>query len=147
MFYTSVKRIGNQIALRYIHNGVRDQKRIDFEPTLFVTDRKSKTHKTLKGTPVSPKKFGSISEANDFAKQMKDCDTDILHGHTDWEMLYLHEAFPEIPEFDFSLIKSYFLDIEVDARSGFPKPEEAKDPINAITVYDNNKETFDTFLS
>lgn len=114
MFYTSVKRIGNQIALRYIHNGVRDQKRIDFEPTLFVTDRKSKTHKTLKGTPVSPKKFGSISEANDFAKQMKDCDTDILHGHTDWEMLYLHEAFPEIPEFDFSLIKSYFLDIEVD---------------------------------
>ncbi|HRC95442.1 MAG TPA: DNA polymerase domain-containing protein [Coprothermobacter proteolyticus] len=145
MFYTSVKRIGNQIALRYIHNGVRDQKRIDFEPTLFVTDRKSKTHKTLKGTPVSPKKFDSISEANEFAKQMKDCDTDILHGHTDWEMLYLHEAFPEIPEFDFSLIKSYFLDIEVEARNGFPKPEEAKDPINAITVYDNNKDTFYTF--
>lgn len=147
MFYTSVKRLGNQIAVRYIHNGVRDQKKIDYKPTLFVADRKSKTHKTLKGIPVSPKSFNSISEANDFSKQMKDCDSDVLHGHTDWEMLYIHEAFPDIPEFDFSLIKTFFVDIEVEARNGFPKPEEAKDPVNAITVYDNNKDTFFVFTT
>ena len=147
MFYTSVRKLGNKILHRFVDSrGVRQIDRVDYEPTLYIRSNKETGWQTLKKIPVEPRRYSSMSEAREFVEQMKDMKPDIVHGSTDFDMSFIHETYySEEMNFDFSKIKTFFLDIEVEAYNGFPKPEEALDPINAITVYDTEKQKYYTF--
>lgn len=148
MFYTSVLRQGNKILHRYIDkHGGRFIEREEHSPTLFVKSEKETGWKTLKGVPVEPKQFPDIASARDFHSKFKDIRPDIIHGITDYDLLFIHDRYRDTIEFDFNLIRTFFVDIEcsVPNDAGFPDPQLANFPINAITVYDTLKKRYYTF--
>ena len=66
MFYTNVQPHGNFIALRGIdEHGESFQRKVRYEPTLYVPSQKKSNWKTLEGKTVSPVKWGSMKEAKD----------------------------------------------------------------------------------
>ena len=149
MFYTNVRRFGNTILHRYADgHGGRYIEPEDFSPTLFVTDSSGNSEwKTLKGISVKPQKFENIKEARNFHEQFKDIRPDVVHGITDYDLLFIHERYTGEIDFNFNLIRRFVLDIECDVPNdaGFPDPYETKFPINAITVYDSLKSKYYTF--
>lgn len=140
-FYTSVERRQDFILFRGYENGVSVKEKIPFKPTLYVPNA-SGEYKALDGRPLAPINFGSISEAQDFTKQYKDVGNYEIHGNQNWVAQYITHAFPEDVEFDPSLVNVAFVDIETMSDEGFPKPEEARQAITAITVKYSKESNF-----
>ena len=66
MFYTNVQPHGNSIALRGVDdNGEHFQKKVHYEPTLYVPTQKQSEWKTLEGKRVAPVKWGSMKESRE----------------------------------------------------------------------------------
>ena len=73
-FYTQVSRYGNNLLYRgFNYNGKRVQKRVHFNPTLYVpSDKKQTDWTSLDGKAVEPIRFDSMREAKDFLEKYKD---------------------------------------------------------------------------
>ena len=58
-FYTNVLQYGNNLLIREVKNGVRGNRRVRYEPTLFdlVKTKEETGYKTLDGRSVLPHKF------------------------------------------------------------------------------------------
>ena len=65
-FYINVIQHGNQLLVREFDNGKRVNRRVNFNPTLFVSSQKNSKWKTLNGRNVEPVRFKSIRDAKDF---------------------------------------------------------------------------------
>ena len=75
MFYTNVQSHGNFIALRGVDNyGVPFQKKVRYEPTIYIPSQKKSSWKTLDGKVVSPVKWGSMKETR---QAMRDYGADV----------------------------------------------------------------------
>ena len=70
-FYTQVSRYGNNLLYRgFNYNGKRVQKRVHFNPTLYVpSDKKQTDWTSLDGKAVEPIRFDSMREAKDFLEK------------------------------------------------------------------------------
>jgi len=132
-FYTNFYTKGDTVYIRGYHNGKRKVEQIEYSPTLFVPSRKSNTvWKTIHGEPVEPIEQGSIREARDFVKRYEDVDNFTIYGMTNYEYACVNDNYGN--DFDPDVIKVANIDIEVGSEDGFPNPEDANQPVTAITV-------------
>ncbi len=86
--------------------------------------------------------FGKISEAREFVKQYQSVANFKIYGQQNFLNNFIHEEFPVEIDYDDSLIRIGYLDIETDSEGGFPNVIEADKEITAIGLVFKNK----TFL-
>jgi DNA polymerase elongation subunit (family B) len=140
-FYTSFHQYGSAVLVRGYEFGNRVQKKLRYEPTLYVanygkykTDSEKTKYRTLDGTPVSPIKFDSIREARDFIKKYEDVENFKYYGSTNFAYSCINEEYAGQIEHDPSLVAVVCLDIETDSSNGFPNIAQADKAITAITM-------------
>ena len=135
-FYTNIQQLGDKLFVRSVEAGERIREEIyNFQPTLFVSDKKSK-YKTIDGKPVGPLKPGSITECKDFIKLYKDVPGFELYGSTEWVQQYIYETFTST-DYDISKVRICTIDIEVESENGFPDVESVSERINLISIKDS----------
>ena len=137
-FYTNVTQLSGKICVRGYEDGQRFSKRIAYKPTLFVDRKDSESHwTTVDGNPVAPITFESVAAAREFVDKYKEVENFTIYGQTQFPYAYLAEAFPQDKiEWDINQLRIFNLDIEVASDAGFAKPENANQPITAISVMD-----------
>ena len=136
-FYTSVSKDGNDIVVRGYDKGKRVKQRIrDYEPTIFVLDSSKKSKwRTHDGQCVAPLKVGNTQQLNKWKEKYKEVDNFPIFGYERYAQQWITENFPPEIEFDFSLFRTAFMDIEVSSEEGFPDPDSANYPVTAITIW------------
>ena len=135
-FYTSALAWGQNILYRGIENGRRVQKKVAFEPTLYVKANKRSDWKALDGTPCEPMKFQDIREAKEFAKRYDGVQGFNIYGMTQWQYQFLAEEFPGDIEYDLDKMNIWSLDIETTVSNGFPDIATASEEILLISIQD-----------
>ena len=131
MFYTNVQPHGNFIALRGVDgNGESFQRKVRFEPTLFVPSQKQSNWKTLDGKKVSPVKWGSMKEARD---AMRNYGSNV-YGPEQFQYPFISENYPGMINYDLSKIKIAYIDIETSSEFGFPNVRIANEEVLAISI-------------
>lgn len=144
MQYTNVQQYGRNILLiGYDDNGDRVVKRVDYSPTLYVKSQNANSQfKGLFGEPLEPIIPGDMADAKDFLKKYEGVSGFEIHGQTKFAYQFMSEMWPDDIQYDFNKIRVANVDIEVHSEDGFPEPEEARHPINAITHKDSKTNTF-----
>ena len=133
-FYTNVLQYGNSLLVRYVENGKRLTKRVKYQPTLFdlVNTRERTGYSTLDGRVVLPHKFDSIRDAKDWIADRDN--QDIVFGNTQYPYCWIADEYPGRVDWDLDQMLVITIDIEVECENGFPKPEDALEPMLSITV-------------
>jgi DNA polymerase len=137
--YTFAKVYKNKIAFRY-----RDENRQnhdilinDYQPRLYVETDENTGIYTYLGKNAKEKVFDSIYDCKQWIKSLKDTPIRI-HGNYNLAQQFILDAYEGNPvNSGANDVRIMYLDIETYSPDGFPKPEEAKWPINAITIYDS----------
>ena len=134
-FYTNVLQYGNSILVREVRNGERTTRRVKYEPTLFdlVNTREETGYKTLDGQSVLPHKFDSIKEAKQWVSDREN-QKDIMFGNTQYPYCWIADEYPNQVDWDLDQMLMVTIDIEVECENGFPKPEDAAEPMLSITL-------------
>ena len=133
-FYTNVLQYGNTILVREVKDGERTTRRVKYQPTLFdlIPGLKETGYKTLDGQNVLPHKFDCIKDAKEWFSERES--QDIVFGNTQYPYCWISDEFPNQIEWSLDKMLMVTIDIEVECENGFPKPEDAIEPILAITV-------------
>jgi len=137
--------MGGSILYRGYENGLRVQNKIAFQPTIYLKDPVLGQTKDLFGTPVTPKKFGSMYDAKQFVEKYKDAIN--FYGIDDWVAQFIYENFPQnkIP-YDANDINVVYLDIEVNTDGqGFPNPVEVKFEVDCLTIKSSKQNEYHVF--
>ena len=132
-FYTNVLVYGSKILYRGIDNGRKVRLKADYHPTLFVPSQKPTEFTTVTGNYVSEINPGTIRDCRDFVKQYEDVNNFRIYGMQRYEYCFISDRFPDDIEWDKDLINVCNIDIEVGSENGFPEPDQASEPITAIT--------------
>ena len=133
-FYTSVNSVNGKILVRGFDNGKRFIEKVSYQPSLFMKCNVGDTtkYKDIYGNPVKKITFQSLQDAKDNCFQKSSRED--YYGMTSFEYSYISDNWIDEVEFDPKLVKKLYLDIEVSSENGFPKPEEASEPVTAITI-------------
>ena len=133
-FYTNVLQYGNSILVREVKDGERTTRRVKYEPTLFdlVKTREETGYKTLDGKSVKPHHFDSIKEAKAWVADREN--QDIIYGNTQYPYCWIADEYPNQVDWDLDQMLMVTIDIEVECENGFPKPEDAAEPMLSITI-------------
>jgi len=104
---------------------------------LFVETRQDTGIKSIYKTNLKKKYFPTRKERNQYISK-----TGItrLFENLKCDQQFLIDSFYKVndtPEFNANPLKIWFLDIETYSPDHFPEPDEARDPINVITIYDS----------
>ena len=145
-YFLSVERIGNKIYERYIDSeGVERERYVDYQPTMFhhAAPGTQTKYIDIYGKPCIAKKFDNMKDAGDWKKRMSDMGQDPL-GMDDYVLAYISDTYGSEIVYDSKKIRLASIDIEVTAPE-FPKPEEAKYAIDALTHYDSVHDRFFVF--
>ena len=132
-FYTSAVLDGKYILYRGVENGNKVQRKVEYNPKLYI--RGPGSWRALDGTTLQERQFKNIWEAVDFIKRHDSIDNFSIFGNQRWQYAFIGDEFPGLIDYDLSKVISSYIDIEVADNDGFPLPEEAKQPITAITLY------------
>ena len=134
-FYTHVAVKGSNILFRGYENGKKVSYKADFAPTLFVPAKGKQTDwTTLEGKPVEPFQPGSIRDCNEFIKEYRGVSGFEIYGNSEWVYQYIGKQYPNDVEYDPSLLRVGFIDIETESEDGFPNIKTATERVNAITL-------------
>ena len=135
-FYTNVHRLGNNILFRGISDdGERFRDRVEYKPTLYVPTKEKTKFRTLEDKPVGEIRPGNMKECGDFIRKYRGIDNFDIYGNDKFEFSFIAEYFPEEHiDYDFSLIRIAYLDIETGSEHGFPNIETANEEVTAITI-------------
>lgn len=144
-FYTYAKHFGNKILVRGVKNGERFTASHDFKPTLFVKSDKQTGFKSIYGETVSPIKFETNKEAQEFVERYKEVANFPIYGQTYWCYQYIAEKYPDTIEWDAKHIRIYSMDIETTANSGFPSVDNPTDEVLLISLQENTTKKITTF--
>tara|TARA_R100001377_G_scaffold3483_1_gene2035 strand:+ start:728 stop:3226 length:2499 start_codon:yes stop_codon:yes gene_type:complete len=138
-FYTSVNRYGNNILYRGIRGGKRVERKVKYQPTLFIPTTKTEDikYKTLTGQLVQDVQFDTMREASDFVKKYDNVDNFAVHGMSNYVTQFITDIFPNNITFDKSKVNITSIDIEVHSEDGFPFVADAAHPVTAITMKNN----------
>ena len=96
-FYTNVLQRGNQIFVRAVVNGERQNFKIRYRPTLFSPVNQETGYKTLDGIPVLPIEFDSIKEAKEWVESHKS-QPELVYGNTQIAYNYLSDTYKNTVE-------------------------------------------------
>ena len=134
-FYTNVAALGNNILFRGVSDdGKRFKDRIEYHPTLYIPTKEETKFRTLEGKPVGAIQPGTMKECKDFISKYNEVDNFSIYGNDKFEFSFIAEHFPEEHiDYDFSMIRIAYLDIEVGSENGFPSIENATEEVTAIT--------------
>jgi len=135
-FYTHIFIRGDNILHRgYDSYGKRVHEKVPYQPTLFVPNKtgNAKWH-TLDGRPVDEFKPGGINECREFVDQYRDVDGFDIYGNTDYIYQYIGDEFQGEIDYEPSLLRVGYIDIETESEEGFPQIDTANERINAITI-------------
>lgn len=144
-FYTNVQVAGNKVLVRGYDNGRPYQRRLDYQPTLFVSSKKDSKWKTLEGLPVDSVQPGSIRDSRDFVKKYKDVSGLSIYGQTDYGTQYISDQYDYDINWDMEQLRVYTIDIETSTEHGFPDIRLANEQILLITIKDFNTKSIITF--
>ena len=136
-FYTNVSLRGNKVLYRGYKKGERIQESVEYNPTLFVPSRTG-AYSTLEGKRVEPLQPGTIRDCRDFIKSYQDVDGFEIYGNTDYIYQFIGDLFPEEIDYDPSLIRIAYLDIETTCENGFPDVDRPIEEVTVITVKVND---------
>lgn len=129
-FWTNVSRgQGNTLLVRGVEDGERFERKVEIDLVMYVPDP-SGPHVALDGRRLSEKRFDSFSEAREFVSSAPVP----VYGTDKWVYKYLAEEYRGEVQYDYSMVVVATIDIEVEVGEGFPDPEEAEQPINAIAL-------------
>ena len=131
-FYTNFFMRGNFVIVRGYNHGERFTDRIEYKPTLFVPSKKQTNWKAVDGRYLDDINFGDIKDAREFVKQYNDLPNFKIFGSTLYDYVCVHQNYTQ--EYDTEFVKVVNIDIEVGSEDGFPDPEEASQPVTAITA-------------
>lgn len=146
-FYTSVHPIGDRIFIRGVENGKRYQRKLDFNPTLYVTSQKPSKWKTLEGSFVDEVQPGSIKETREFIKRYEGVEGFAVYGNSNFAYQYISDNYSHDINWDMEQIKVFTIDIETATENGFPDIRAANEEVLLITVKDLASKRIITFGS
>ena len=132
-FYTNITQWGNNLLLREVVNGERIDRRIKYSPTLYARVAKETNYKTLEGKYVAPIKHDTIKDAKAWVDSYKN-QPHLIYGNTQFAYNYIADEYSNEMSWNIDEILIVTIDIEVECENGFPKPEEANDPLLSITI-------------
>ena len=132
-FYTNITQWGNNLLLREVVNGERIDRRIKYSPTLYARVAKETNYKTLEGKYVAPIKHDTIKDAKAWVESYKN-QPHLIYGNTQFAYNYIADEYSNEMSWNIDEILIVTIDIEVECENGFPKPEEANDPLLSITI-------------
>lgn len=131
--------MGNHVLFRGIVDGKRVKKRFDYNPRLYVTTPDATSEfRTLDGKNLKEIKFQNISDCRDFKKKYQGTNVP-LYGDNRHEYSFISDYYKDDVEWNFSDIVVAYIDIEVGSEDGFPEPEDAFQPVTAITIWIKGK--------
>jgi len=134
-FYTNVSMSGNYILYKGINvDGTPFSVKEKFQPTMFVPAQKKTKFRTLDGIFVESIKPGDILDTREFIAKYKNVQGFDVYGNNDFIYQFIGENYRGEVDYDFSKIKVATLDIECESEYGFPRPQDANEKINAITI-------------
>ena len=142
-FYTNIQVIGDEMLVRAIVDGKKENYREEFYPTLFCPTKNQTKFKTLDGKSVDKIQPGTITECRDEVRKWKKAYNINLYGSTDWVCQYIGKEFDKC-KYDMSKVRVMNIDIECGSESGFPTVREAKEELVAITFKDSETGKFVT---
>ena len=132
--YTSIAVAGDNILYRGYEDCRRVNKKVAYQPTLFVNSNKSSKYKTVTGRDVESIQPGSISECRDFISQYENIHGFTVYGNTDYVYQFIADEFPSDVEYDSSEMCIVYLDIETTCENGFPDVDAAEEQVTVITM-------------
>ena len=133
-FYTNVLQWGNQLFVRAVVNGERQNFKIKYRPTLYSPVPGRETgYKTLDGVSVRPTEFDSIKEAKDWVSSHKN-QPELVYGNTQFAYNYIADTYKGDVKWDLDKLLMVTIDIEVQCENGFPSPTEAEEEMLSITI-------------
>jgi DNA polymerase elongation subunit (family B) len=139
IFYDSYKN-----RLYCIENIDGKRRKLDFHPKFeyYVADKNSNSGmKDIHGNPVSPQSSDKRAGMKLMSESLKTYETDIPEDVKFLQNRYKGQDIrPDLNNFQICTI-----DIEVESKYEFPKPDEAKFPINLISVHYSKEDTIYTF--
>lgn len=143
-FYTSVDRFGNSLLYRgYDGDGNKIQKRIKYQPKLFLASKKNNTEwNALDGTPVEPITFNSMSEVRDFERTYNSVDDFKLYGNTRHVPAFIQSVFPDEIRYSRKMVDVASLDIETSYGDGFPDVHNPTNEILTIAYKSSKDQTY-----
>jgi DNA polymerase elongation subunit (family B) len=145
-FYSSIVQWGNSILVRGYEKNGPFKKKEEFNPTMYVSSKKGNSKfKLFNGGMVDEISPGSIKETKEFIERYDEVEGFAVHGQTNFSYQYISENFPGEIQYDSTLIRVHFLDIETENEHGWPNLADANEKINLITIYDSIKKHPVTF--
>ena len=148
-FYTKVERIGNDILWTGYDQGKRFYKKVQYKPTLYVTDRNndgSAQFRSLIGdVPLKPVNFDSIKAAADFIEKYKDVENMQVCGNINHVAAFTYDRYPGKIDFEPSDINIFSFDIEVDISKKKPDMETADCMITSIASKSSKSDEYHLF--
>ena len=132
-FYTNVIQWGNNLLVREIKNGQRTNSKVRYSPTLYAPVKKQTPYKNLNGGYVTDLPFTNMKEAREWGESMKD-QPHLVYGNTQYPYTYISDTHKGQVNWDLEKILIVTIDIEVECENGFPKPEDAIEPLLSITI-------------
>ena len=132
-FYTNVLQWGNQLFVRAVINGQRQNFKIRYRPTLFSPVKQETGYRTLDGVPALPIEFDNIKEAKEWVESHKS-QPELVFGNTQFAYNYISDTYKNQVNWDLSKILIVTIDIEVECENGFPAVRTAEEPMLSITV-------------
>ena len=132
-FYTNITQWGNNLLLREVVNGERIYRKVKYSHTLYASVLKETPYKTLEGKYVAPVKHDTIKDAKEWVEKYKE-QPHLIYGNTLFPYSYIADEYSNNVDWDIDQILIVTIDIEVECENGFPKPEEANDPLLSITL-------------
>lgn len=135
-FYTSAHSVGDKILVRGYENGRPYNRRIEFNPTMYVNSKNPSKWKTLDGQYVEEVKPGSIRDTRDFVKRYDGVAGFNVYGNTNYVYQYLSDTYEDDVHWDMEQFKVFTIDIETKVENGFPNIITANEEILLITVKD-----------
>ena len=123
-FYTNVLQRGNDLYVRAVVNGERQNFKVRYRPTLFSPVNQETGYKTLDGIPVLPNQFDTIREAKDWVESYGS-QPELVYGNTQYPYNYISDKYKGQIDWDLEKILIVTIDIEVECENGFPAVRKA----------------------
>lgn len=147
-FYTNVYKYGDKLLVREKDGGVSTGKKVDYQPTLYVSSNdKNSDSKTLEGYPVAKVNPGSMNDCRDFMKKYEGVHNFKIYGNTNYVSQYISDEYRSEIDWDYEQLNVLALDIETTVEEGFPNIETANEEILLITLKNNVTKKVVTFGS
>lgn len=137
-YYTNVAVYGGRILYRGVDQGIRSRTRLDYFPTLYLDSPVPTNFTTVTGKYVRDIQPGNIKDCREFVERYKDVSNFTIYGNQKYEYAFIGDEHPTEIEWDRSGIVVCNIDIEVGSENGFPEPEQANEPVTAITYKKGN---------